>query len=108
MNVSGTVRIGCLMLAAMLTTMPAVEAVAQHRGYRGGYRGGYHGGYVRRDGYGYRGRGGGFVGGALLGLGVGALIGGTVARPYYPPPPVYYPPPPPAVYAAPPGAYYPY
>ena len=111
MKTTGLSRAACLMIAAALTAMPIAEAVAQHRGYRGGgYRGGYgyHGGY--RGGYGYRGgRGGSFVGGALLGLGVGALVGGAVARPYYrPPPPVYYAPPPPVVYAPPPGAYYPY
>ena len=104
-------RAACLLLATALTMLPLAEAAAQHRGFHGGgYRGGhgYHGGDYR-GGNGYRGGGGGaFVGGALLGLGVGAALGGTVARPYYAPPPVYYPPPPPAVYAAPPGVYYPY
>ncbi len=50
------------------------------------------------------GGGGNFVAGALLGLGVGAVV---AARPHYyaPPPPVYYAPPPPVYYAPPPGYY---
>lgn len=51
--------------------------------------------------------GGNFAAGALLGLGVGAVVGSTVARPhYYAPPPVYYAPPPPVYYAPPPPVYY--
>ena len=53
--------------------------------------------------------GGSFAGGALLGLGVGALVGGALAPRYYappPPPPVYYAPPPPVYYAPPPPVYY--
>jgi hypothetical protein len=51
--------------------------------------------------------GGNFVGGALLGLGVGAVVGGALAPRYYAPaPPVYYAPPPPVYYAPPPPAYY--
>ena len=94
-------------------------------GYRGGYGGGYggyHGGYGYRGGYG-RGYGiGPFVGGALLGLGVGSLLAAPYYAPpqvVYAPPPVYYPPPayaaypppgyaayPPPGYAAYPPAYY--
>lgn len=65
-------------------------------GYRGGY-GGYRGGYGRGFGY-----GGAIVGGALLGLGVGALL----STPYYAPPPVVYAPPP-AYYPQPYGYYAP-
>lgn len=95
-------RTGRLMIAlpvlAMTALAPAVANAQYYRGGYGGYRGG-HGGY----GYGHRGYGGGaIVGGALLGLGVGALL----ARPYYAPPPVYYAPPP-VVYAAPPTYYAP-
>jgi hypothetical protein len=51
--------------------------------------------------------GGNFAAGALLGLGVGAVVGGAIARPhYYAPPPVYYAPPPPVYYAPPPPVYY--
>ena len=51
------------------------------------------------------GGGGNFAAGALLGLGVGAVI---ASRPHYyaPPPPVYYAPPP-VYYTPPPVAYYP-
>jgi hypothetical protein len=48
--------------------------------------------------------GGNFAAGALLGLGVGAVI---ASRPhYYAPPPVYYAPPPPVYYVPPPPVYY--
>jgi len=57
-------------------------------------------------GGGYRHGGGNFVGGALLGLGVGAVVGGALAPRYYAPPPVYYAPPPPVYYAPPPPVYY--
>ena len=94
-------RTGRLMIALPVLAMTALApAVANAQYYRGGY-GGYRGGY----GYGHRGYGyggGAIVGGALLGLGVGALL----ARPYYAPPPVYYAPPP-VVYAPPPAYYAP-
>ena len=89
----------------VLAVMALAPAVANAQYYHRGYGGGYY-----RGGYGYRGYGvGPFVGGALLGLGVGAVIASTPR--YYAPPPVYYAPPPvyyapPAYYAAPP-AYYP-
>ncbi len=78
--------------------------------YRGpAYRGGEH---WRGDGRGY---GPGFgppvIGGALLGLGLGALLGNGLAQPaplYATPPGVYYPPGKPDIYAAPPPAYYGY
>jgi hypothetical protein len=54
------------------------------------------------------------IGGALAGIGIGALLGGAIAssqyRYYAPPPPVVYAPPPPyyggPVYAVPPGYRY--
>ena len=88
-----------LPVAALLALAPTPAQAQWHRG--GGY--GYgHGGYGY--GYGHRGYGGGaIVGGALLGLGVGALL----AAPYYAaPPPVVYAPPP-AYYAPPAYAYAP-
>jgi len=97
-----------LPLAAALLLAPT-QAEAQWRGGygHGGY--GYGGGYGR-GGYGYhRGPGvGAIIGGAALGVGIGALL----AAPYYAPPPVVYAPPPayyaPPAYAyAPPPGYYP-
>lgn len=101
------------LIAGLAATATPAEA-QWHRGY---------GGYGR--GYGHRGYGigpGAIVGGALLGLGVGALLAAPYAAPppvvYAPPPRVYYPPryayaPPvyayaPPVYAPayPPPAYY--
>ncbi len=109
MRKSTYLPLGAASLAAILALAPvAAEARHGHDGgghsrggghFRGGHgHGGYHGG----------GGGGGFLGGALLGLGVGAVVGGIAAQhPYYPPPAAYYPPPPPAYYAPPPVAYYP-
>ena len=84
-----------------------------------GHNGSGHGGPGHRDwnrgehwrggGDQYRGgNGGAVVGGALLGLGLGAVLGGAVLapRPYYTPSPVYYPPAPPGYYGGPPPAYY--
>src|SRR3954469_7556275 len=91
-----TAAVAAVPLAAVLALTAAAPAQAQWRGPYGGYRPGY---------YHHRGYGpgpGAVVGGALLGLGVGALL----AAPYVaPPPPVVYAPPPPAYYAPP--AYYP-
>ena len=87
------------LLAAALAASTLVASVAvtpAEAQWRGGY--GYH--------YGHRGFGpGAIVGGALLGLGVGALL----AAPYVVPPPprVVYAPPPPAYYYPPPYAYAP-
>lgn len=83
-------------LIAGLTIAAPSDAQAQWR--RGGF---YHGGF-------YRGPGpvGAVVGGALLGLGVGAAL----AAPYYYRPPVVYAPPayyPPYAYAPAPYYYYP-
>ena len=102
-------RAGRFLIALPVLAVAALApAAADAQYYRGGYGGYGHHGY---GGYGHRGYGGGgaFLGGALLGLGVGAL---AAPRPYYAPPPVYYapppvyyaPPPPPVYYA--PGYYY--
>lgn len=95
-----------LPLAAGLAAIPS-QAHADYRGYGYGqryYGGGprYYGGSPRYYG-GYRGgyAGPAIVGGAILGLGLGAAL--TAPR-YYAPPPVYYAPPP--VYYAPPPVYY--
>jgi hypothetical protein len=109
--------IGALALAATLMIPVAVPAVAQQGRDRDWH--GDRGGHYDRDWRGDRGghydhdrRGGGggaAVGGALLGLGIGALIGGAVmsSQPAYrPPPPVYYAPPSPAYNAPPPPPVY--
>ena len=84
------------LAATVLALGVAATAPAEAQYYRHGY-------YGHRYGIGP----GAIVGGALLGLGVGALL----AAPYYRPPVVYAPPPayyaPPA-YAYAPPAYYPY
>jgi hypothetical protein len=86
-----------VMLAAGMIAPLGVSAIAQP--YRRDNRG-YHGHYDNR---GRRGPGvGGVVGGALLGLGIGAVLGSALAPPpavvYAPPPQQYYAPPPPPVY----------
>jgi hypothetical protein len=88
---------------ALATTLVApLPASAQNWHDRGGH-------YDHDRGYDHRGgNGGAVVGGALLGLGVGALIGGalTSSQPAYrAPPPVYYAPPPQGYYAPPPPVY---
>ncbi len=89
------------------------EYRGEHRGpgprggdWRGGERWRGDGG---RRGYGY-GYGPPVLGGALLGLGLGAVLGGALAPPpvYAPPPGIYYPPGKPGFYEAPPPAYYGY
>ena len=83
----------------MALSLSATVAMAQH-GQERGRGGGEH----------WRSHGdGGRVGGALLGLGVGALLGGAIygTHQYYATPPaVYYPPTRGGYYAAPPPAYY--
>jgi hypothetical protein len=97
---------GALALAATLAVPLAMPAWAQHRDDRHGHvdRGGWH------DHGGDHGGGGALVGGALVGLGLGALVGGAIAasQPAYPPPPAVYYAPQPAYVAPPPGAYYGY
>ena len=98
---------GKLLVAAPLAAALLAAPVVAHADWHG--RGDWHRGFVYRAPY----RGGphwgpgAVIGGALLGLGAGALVAGALAPPpaYYPPPPVYYAPPP-AYYSAPP-AYYP-
>ncbi len=80
-------------VALGLLAAPAAEAHWRGDGWRGGgYGYGWH--HEHDDG--------GAVAGALLGLGIGALIGGAIvaSQPHYAPPaPAYYAPPPPAYYA---------
>jgi len=106
-----------LALAATLAVTLATPVAAQHqdRG-RGGHAppsqwhgGNSYGGYRNRD------DSGAIVGGALLGLGLGALLGGALIAPppvvYAPPPTYYYNGPPPYYaypYAPPPPVYYGY
>ncbi len=103
-----TMRTRTSTLLAAIAAIGLVAAPAAHaqprnwHGHGNYYRGGYHGGY--------RGGPGPAATGALVGLGVGALIGGAIVasqQPYYAPPPVpyapapaYYPPP---AYAPAPG-----
>jgi opacity protein-like surface antigen len=109
------------LLAATIIATPLAAKADDHgdHGNHGGWQGG-GGEHYDHHNYGgdrgdYRGgdgdRGGIGVGGVLLGLGLGALVGGAIVQSqqpqyYAPPPPVYYAPPPPAYYAPPPGAYY--
>jgi hypothetical protein len=95
-------------VAAGLLFAPVAHADEHGRGgWHGGERGGWH-----DRGYDHRGHGGIGIGGALLGLGAAAVVGGVIASQAYPPPPVVYaaPPayyPPPVYYAPPPGYYAP-
>jgi len=108
-----SLRLSALALAALLAV--PTEGLAQYgRGDRGGWQGdrGRHEGWrgPPRRGYGY-GRGGpGYarrgndvaplIGGALLGLGLGAVLGGALSpAPGYAAPAPQYVPPPPAYYA---------
>ncbi len=121
---SRTLTLG--LVAASIAASPFAAHADDHHDH-GGYQnynrggdnhGGYNGGGYNRGGDDRRDHdGGNGLAGALLGLGVGALVGGAIissqqpqyAPPpvyYAPPPPVYYAPPPPAYYAPPPGAYY--
>jgi hypothetical protein len=87
-----------LLIAApvALGLLAAPAAHADWHGRGGGWHGGgWHGGYHHGPG----------VGGALLGLGAAAVIGGVIASQAYAPPPVVYAPPP--AYYAPPPVYYP-
>lgn len=73
-----------ILSGAVLLAAPAAQAQHWHRGWHG-HRG--------------HGAAGAFIGGALVGVGLGALLGSAAA----PPPAVYAPPPPP-----PPPTYYGY
>ena len=89
------------LVAAGLLAAPAAHADWHGRGY------GWHGGYPHWEHH--HDNGGAAVAGALLGLGLGAIIGGAIASQppayYAPPPPVAYAPAP-SYYAPPPGYYY--
>ena len=77
------------MLAA-IAAVGLAAAPAAHADWHHHWRD--HGEYYHHDD-----DGGGVAAGALIGLGVGALIGGAIAasqQPYYAPPPVAYAPPP--------------
>lgn len=92
-------------LAIALAALPLVAGIATASPAEAQWRRGWGGpGYYHH----YRGVGpGAIVGGALLGLGVGALLAAPYAAPppvVYAPPPAYYPPP--AYAYAPPPAYY--
>ena len=94
--------LGIFMLGVTLLTPLAASAHPRGPGYRGPPP--WHD-YRHHDNT------GAIVGGALLGLGIGAVLGGAVAAPppaviYAPPPPPPRYPPPPAVYYAPPPAVY--
>jgi hypothetical protein len=100
--------IGALALAATLAIPLAVPATAQPRDYhdnpgRHDDRA-WHDNRDRHDNRDHAhdgGNGAAVLGGALLGLGIGAVVGSALA----PPPPVYYAPPPRAYYAPPPPVY---
>lgn len=96
-TISAAAVIGAMALPAVASAQP----YRPHPAYRYEHRDYHHGGPPV----------GAVVGGALLGLGVGAVLGGVLAPPppaYYAPPPVYYAPPPPTYYAPPPPVYYGY
>lgn len=73
------------LILAVLLSITATSAMAQH-GYRGGgYHGNsYRGGYTHNGGY-----RGGWVAPAVGGLIIGGLVGAAIAAPYYAPAPVY-------------------
>ena len=92
--------------AALLAVTLAAPALAQHSNHDG------HGRAQSRQwqggrsygGNGYNDNSGAVIGGVLLGLGIGAVLGGALAAP----PPVVYAPPPSYAnpYAPPPPVYY--
>jgi hypothetical protein len=104
-----TMRTRPSTLLAALAVIGLVGAPAAHAGGPHDWRGRGH--YSRAGHYGYHHQNGGDVAaGALIGLGVGALVGGAIVaaqQPYYAPPPVPYAPPPayypPPAYAPAPG-----
>ncbi|WP_209443392.1 hypothetical protein [Falsiroseomonas frigidaquae] len=102
------VKLPAAIFAGVLAfgALASQPALADWR-YRGHHHHRYH----------YHNNGAAVLGGALLGLGVGAALGAALAPPavvYAPPPVVYYPPPPvywapvqqAPIYAAPPSAYH--
>jgi uncharacterized membrane protein len=114
--------VAALILVTALS-LAAVPAAAQQHGGHGRGHGDWNRGGPPRGNYAPRGYYGGtyaprgsntgaaIVGGALLGLGLGALLsnGLMAQQPYYAAsPPVYYAPAPPGYYGTPPPAYYGY
>lgn len=99
-----------IALGLVLNAFMVLPAVAQphYRGPPHGWHHGpppraWHGGHYYHDGN----DAGAAIAGALLGLGLGVVVGGAIANSAAPPPPVYYSaPPPPTYYAPPPPAYY--
>jgi hypothetical protein len=84
------------LILAVLLSITATSAMAQHYGYHGGY--GYRGPVVVNNYHGgYRGS---WVAPAVGGLIVGGIVGSALSAPYYAPAPVYVAPP--VVYAPPP------
>lgn len=99
-----------IALGLVLNASMVLPAVAQPH-YRGSPHGwhheppprAWHGGHYHDGGN----DAGAAIAGALLGLGLGVIVGGAIANSAAPPPPVYYSaPPPPTYYAPPPPAYY--
>ena len=81
---------GGAVIVGGLITSAAADRPRGYGGYHYGPAPAYRGpGY---GGHGYYGHPGAIVGGALLGLGIGAVLGGLYAPPpYYYSPPNYYP-----------------
>lgn len=107
-------RLVVTFAAIQLAAGIALSATPAHADWRRGYghRGYGWGGYGWGGYHHHRGRvvGPAIVGGALLGLGVGALLAAPYAAPppaVYAPPPAYYPPPAYTYYPPPAYAYYP-
>jgi hypothetical protein len=101
-NEDRTMRTSSSLLIAAPVALGLLAAPAAHADWHrhGGWDNGWHG----HEHHGH----GDAVAGALIGLGVGAAIGGIIASSqpyYYAPPPVAYAPPPP--YYAAPGYGYP-
>jgi hypothetical protein len=98
--------LGVLAVAAIFAAGPAVADYRSHGGNHSPPRA-WHGDQ-RDGGYRYHDNSGATVGGALLGLGAGALLGGALRPPamvYAPRPYPYYYTQPPVVYS-PPRVYY--
>lgn len=89
----------------MVVVMMLVAFPALGQGYHRGH-GGAHAAHAYNGGH--RGGGGNWVGPALGGMALGAIVGGIIAQqqqqPVYAAPPAYYAPP--TVYAAPPPVVY--
>jgi hypothetical protein len=106
---AGLLALTAAVAVPLTAPQPAYAYWRGGPGWHGGWHGGgWHGGYGWHHGWGWH-RGwypGAVIGGALLGLGVGAAIASGPY--YYAPPPVVYAPPPPVVYAPPPVVYAPY